>query len=69
MAAVRGRPASFQSSAPVEEPAPVNDLMFFALPAPLFQELSKAAAARQMSLSELLSVSVSEYLAKPYGKE
>jgi hypothetical protein len=66
MAATKTRPLSPLEPGPTPESAnqALNDLVFFALPAPLFRELSSQAAKRQMTLAQLLSTAVEEYLLK-----
>jgi predicted DNA-binding ribbon-helix-helix protein len=76
MASTKGQAVTFapQSAEPTEEQAraALGQMTFFALPMALFRELSDAAAKRQMTLPQLLSTAVSDYLKKtepdPAGK-
>lgn len=65
MAGTKTRPLSPIETRPTPETAnqALNDLVFFALPAPLFRNLSSEAAKRQLTLAQLLSNAVEEYLA------
>jgi hypothetical protein len=72
MAGAKGHAVVFPTltEAPeVPAQAILNDIVFFALPAPLFKQLSEAAARRQMVLAELLATAVSEYLKKTEPSE
>lgn len=66
MAATKGRAVAFDAhSDPATErqvQASMSDMTFLALPMPLFIQLSDAAAKRQITLAQLLSTAVSDYL-------
>lgn len=68
MAAAKASAVAFKAeeSLPTEADARsvLEQMVFCTLPAPLFKLLSDAAAERQMTLAQLLSTAVSEYLKK-----
>lgn len=68
MAATKGHAVTFK----VEEAPPTEadgrhafeQMVFCALPAPLFKQLSEAASERRITLAQLLSTAVADYLKK-----
>ena len=66
MAATKGQAVVFDArrDLPTEREVKVSmsDMTFLALPMPLFTQLSDAAAKRQITLAQLLSTAVSDYL-------
>lgn len=70
MASVKGKVLELPERSPSEEKdgaALLNDMVFFALPTPLFKALSDVAARRQQTLAQFLSEAVSEAINKPSG--
>lgn len=66
MAAAKGRALNLEPEpTPQQAAATLNQLVFVALPAPLFHQLSDEAAKRQMTLSQFMSTAMAEFLLKP----
>jgi hypothetical protein len=71
MASTKGRAVESAPIVPTQTQAisGLGELVFLAVPTPLFKELSDEAANRNLTLAQLLSAAVSEYLKKPLAPQ